>query len=161
ERRNVIASLAEWRESDGESAHAVIQILSEAPAGDLRGEVAVRGADHSDVDLARTRAADRRHLALLQDAQQLRLHRRGHLPDPVAPSISTGMGEAEALSINRNTSAIPCPEPIISVKRSRRARSRRSTPTWTRSFSSDALMCAYRRAFSIATAMLAASVSRN
>ena len=43
----------------------------------------MRGGEDADVDLARLVAADRAHLALLEDAQQLGLHRAAHLADLV------------------------------------------------------------------------------
>src|SRR5262249_26338853 len=62
---------------------AIIEVLPEAALGDLGGEVPVRRRHDPHVDPARPAVADRHDLALLEDAEELRLHRRRHLADLV------------------------------------------------------------------------------
>jgi hypothetical protein len=49
----------------------------------LAGEVAIRRRDDAPIDLPRPCVADRHDLALLEHAQELRLHRARHLADLV------------------------------------------------------------------------------
>jgi hypothetical protein len=51
-------------------------------------------------------------------------------PVPVSPSIKTGIEESAAASMSRKTSAMARLTAMISAKRSRCKRSRRSAPTW-------------------------------
>ena len=53
-------------------------------------EIAVGGGDHADVGLQRARAAEALELALLQHAQELRLHGRAHLADLVEEQDAAG-----------------------------------------------------------------------
>ena len=66
-----------------DDVEAVEEVLAERARRDHRLEVAVGRADDADVDLARALAADRAHLAVLQDAQELGLHAERHLADLV------------------------------------------------------------------------------
>src|SRR2546421_476916 len=75
--------LAEWRDVDAEHVEAVVEVLAELLAGDRRREIAVRGRDHAHIGLDRARAAESLELALLENAQELRLHLRAHLGDLV------------------------------------------------------------------------------
>ena len=71
------------RQADRERRDAIVEVLAEPPLVHLGAELAVGGGDDADVDATRARVAERHHLALLQHAQQLRLHRRRHLADLV------------------------------------------------------------------------------
>src|SRR5262249_24276435 len=84
EQRNVVAALAQEREADRKRGDPVVEILTEAPLLDLVAQVAVGRRDHAHVYAARPAVAERDDLALLQDAQQLRLHGGRHLADLVA-----------------------------------------------------------------------------
>src|SRR5439155_6645520 len=94
EERDVLASLAERRQPDRKSADAIVQILAERATRHLRREVAIRCADHAHVDAAWTAVTDRSQLAVLQDTEQLRLHRRRHVSDLVQEDRA-GVGRLE------------------------------------------------------------------
>ena len=72
--RDLLAPLAQRRDVDADHAEAVVQVLAELAFGDALFEVGVGGGDHAHVDALRPRLADRHDLALLEEAQQLRLH---------------------------------------------------------------------------------------
>src|SRR6185503_10758435 len=55
------------------------KIFAKSPSGDLFLEIAVGGGDDANADVLGLGRAHRTHLALLQDTQQLRLEREGHL----------------------------------------------------------------------------------
>ncbi len=67
----------------GDHVDAEVEILAEAPGLHLVVEVPVGGADQAHVDADRLGAADRPDLAVLQRAQQLRLHLGPHVADLV------------------------------------------------------------------------------
>ena len=75
--------VGERRHLDGEHVEAIEQVAAEVAAHDGFFEVAVRGGDDAHVALARDVAADALVDALLQDAQQLHLHRQAHVADLV------------------------------------------------------------------------------
>src|SRR5581483_10436836 len=80
---DVLVALAERRDPDLDDAEPVVQIRAE-PCGDhLRAEVAVRGGDDPDVDLAPLVAAHALHHAVLDDAEDLRLQRGRRVADLV------------------------------------------------------------------------------
>ena len=75
--------VAERRHLDGEYVEAVEQVAAEGAAHDGFFEVAMRGGDDAHIAVARHVAADALVHALLQDAQQLHLHRQAHVADLV------------------------------------------------------------------------------
>src|SRR6266566_842822 len=77
ERREVVAPLSKRRERDREHAQPIVQIAAELARLDHAPEVAVRGGDDADVEPPHAGGAERPHLAVLHDAQELRLE-RGH-----------------------------------------------------------------------------------
>ena len=80
---NVLSASAQGWRLDGEHIQPVEEILTEGTFGDGPGEVAVGCRDDPDIHLDRPAGADRIHLALLQDAQELDLHVQGKLADLV------------------------------------------------------------------------------
>src|SRR5205085_2020503 len=62
-----------------EDVDAVVEVVAEASVLNHRAQVSVRGGDDAHVNLYRARAADATNLALLQGAQQFRLHRNVEL----------------------------------------------------------------------------------
>ena len=80
---NVVPPLAEGRHADGQDPEAVEKVGAEPPRRHLVLEAAVRRGYHADVQGNRPCAADPRDFFLLDDAQETRLRRRGHLPDLV------------------------------------------------------------------------------
>ena len=66
----------------GTTFEAVIQVGAEQALGDEGRQVAMRGGHEADIDPARP-AAEGRHDAILEHAQDLGLHRRRHVADLV------------------------------------------------------------------------------
>src|SRR5205823_5381170 len=83
ERQDVVPALAQRDELDRDDVQPVIQVVAEAAGRRLVAERAVARGDDADVDAPRARAADRQYLAVLQDAQELRLEVRTDLADLV------------------------------------------------------------------------------
>ena len=69
----VFPALSQGRDIDHNNVKPVEQILAEPAGLDLVLEVAVRGGDDPDVDLARLGTADAAHLAVLERAEKLGL----------------------------------------------------------------------------------------
>jgi hypothetical protein len=97
--RDVVATLAQRRQPNDHHAQAVIQILAKALIGGGAFEVDVGGRHHARVGVDRALPADRAHLAVLKDAQQLDLHRRRRLADLVEKDGSTVRLFEHALAI--------------------------------------------------------------
>jgi hypothetical protein len=83
ERRDFLAPLAQRRHPDVDDVETVEQILAETPAPHLAHEIAVGGADGSDVHLEVVAAAHSRELTVLQHVEQLGLQRGMELADLV------------------------------------------------------------------------------
>jgi len=81
QQRYVAATVAQRRHGDREDVEAIVEILAEAAGAHFALEIAVGGGQHTRVDLARLGLADQGDLPLLQDAQQLDLHRLRGLAD--------------------------------------------------------------------------------
>ena len=96
--RDVLRALAQRRHDDREDVEAVVEVLAEAPAADVLGEVAVGGRDHAHVDLDRPRAAQPLELPGLEHAQQLGLHLERQLADLVEEE-RRAVGELEAADL--------------------------------------------------------------
>ena len=76
----------------------VVEVLPELAPADRRLEVAVRRRHHAHVGLLRAGGAQALELALLEDAEELGLHERAHLPDLVEEEhASRGLLEAAGL----------------------------------------------------------------
>src|SRR5262249_54175582 len=81
-----------------------VKVLAEAPGIDRRLEVAVGRRDDAYVDAPPLRAADGSHLLLLQDAEQLHLHRRRHVADLVEEErAAVGLDEEARLVAERSS----------------------------------------------------------
>jgi hypothetical protein len=83
ERRDVLAPRAERRDFDVDDVQPIEEIGAEAATADLGIHVAIGGRDQADVDGNRARGAERRDLALLDCAQELRLQGERDLADLV------------------------------------------------------------------------------
>jgi hypothetical protein len=83
EERDVVQAVAQRRHLDVHDVQPVEEVVAEPAGTHLGGQVAVRRRDHADVDGDREARADRRHLALLDGAQELRLQRERYLGDLV------------------------------------------------------------------------------
>src|SRR5262245_48826784 len=74
---------AQGRQRDRQHVETEEKIRSETMCGDLFFEIAVRGGDDPDVDTDVGATADALEALFFEKAQELRLKRRGHLPDLV------------------------------------------------------------------------------
>ena len=83
ERRNVVATRAERRQGHTHHVEAIVQVLAQLALRDRPLEVSVRRRDHAHVDRVRLGRADRAHLHLLEDTQELDLQSRRKLGDLV------------------------------------------------------------------------------
>ena len=83
EQRDVVGPLAQRRHVHAHDGEPVVEILAEALRGDLGAQVAVRRGDDAHGDLAVARAAHGAHGALVERAQQRRLHLGRQLADLV------------------------------------------------------------------------------
>ena len=81
ERRNVLAAFAQWRDFNRKDAQAIEKVLAEPAGIDLFLQVAIGRGDDANVDFAGAGVADALQFLLLQNAQQLRLHRERHFAD--------------------------------------------------------------------------------
>src|SRR5262245_48058522 len=68
---DVLRALTEGRYRDREDVQAVVEIVTEAFLVDHSAEVPIRGGDHTDVGVDRSRPAETLELVLLQDAEKL------------------------------------------------------------------------------------------
>ena len=84
-----VRALAQRRQSHHQAVQSIVQVVTELAVGHHGAQVAVRGADHVHVHLDLSRAAQRRHAALLQHAQQPRLHGQRHVANLVQEQRAT------------------------------------------------------------------------
>jgi hypothetical protein len=102
EGRDVVAALAKRREFNREDAQAIVKVLAEAACIDFMFQVAIGGGDDANVDLAATGIADTFQFLLLQDAQQLCLHREWYFGDFVEKQrAAVSQFEAAKLILDR------------------------------------------------------------
>ena len=83
QRADVLQALAKRGHRNGHDAQPIVEILSETARRDELVEPAVRRRDDADADADRLLAADALQLAVLQDAEQLRLRRLVQVADLV------------------------------------------------------------------------------
>src|SRR5262249_53080164 len=83
QQRDVFAAIAQRRGLDREDVEPVEEIAPEASRLVPRREVAVRGGDDPHIAPPRPGLADALELLLLEDVQELGLHRERHLADLV------------------------------------------------------------------------------
>jgi hypothetical protein len=80
-RRDVLRTLPQWRQSEGDNMEAKEQVFPKGPGLDRAGQIAIGSRKDSDVDLERAGAADPFKGMLLEDPQQLGLEGRRQLTD--------------------------------------------------------------------------------
>ncbi len=83
EQGEILGALAQRGQPHGDAADAVVEILAKAALGDLGRQVTVGRAHEAHVDGLCPVRPQRSHLALLEDPEQLHLHRQRHLPELV------------------------------------------------------------------------------
>src|ERR1700690_2505513 len=71
------------RDIDGHHIQAVIEVLAESPLFQRGTQIAIGRGNQADIHFVRFRAAETLEFALLQNAQQLHLDRRGEVADLV------------------------------------------------------------------------------
>ena len=86
---------------DLEHVEAVVEVLAKLPLLERGLEVAVGGGDDAHVGLQSAGTADALELALLEDAQELRLQERAHLGDLVEEERAAG-GLLDATDLARD-----------------------------------------------------------
>src|SRR5262249_57461788 len=106
--RDVLGSLAQRRDMDGEDIQAIVKVVPEAPFLDHPGEVAVRRRDHADVELDRPGAADPLELLLLEDPEELRLKLQRDLAHLVEEE-GAALGHLEASDLLPDAAGEPAP----------------------------------------------------
>ena len=79
EKGNVLPALTNGWHLHHHDAHAIVEILTEAPIQAGLQEILVGGRDEPDVGTERRRAADFRELPALEDTKKLDLKRKPHL----------------------------------------------------------------------------------
>src|SRR5262245_5869425 len=119
EQRDVLAPGAQRRELDRERDEPVVQVLTKTALGDLGRELPVGCRDDAHVDLARSGVAHGYDLALLDHAQELRLHRARHLADLVQEdgALLGRLEEAAAVLDRAREGAAPMPEELALEQR--------------------------------------------
>ena len=100
--------LAQGRKVDLEDREPVEEVLAELALRDRPREVAVRGRDDAHVGLQHLRPAEPLELALLEDAQELRLHGRAHLAHLVEEERAAG-GLLETARLARRVAPVNAP----------------------------------------------------
>src|SRR5262249_48056772 len=110
--RDVAGPLVQRRQPDAEHTQPEVQVLAEAAALDLDGEVAVGGGDDPHVDPHRAGRTDRADLTLLQGAQEVYLDRRAGLRDLVEEERAAVGGLEKPLLVRDRTGegALAMPE---------------------------------------------------
>src|SRR5207248_1878167 len=83
EQRNVLGALAQRWHLDRDNVEPEEEVLAETSLGDQLAKIAMRGRDDPHVDHDVAVAAHPPERAGLEDAEQLRLELRRHLPDLV------------------------------------------------------------------------------
>jgi hypothetical protein len=95
EERDVLTPVFEWRQSNLDGVEPVEQVFSEALFSDELAQVSIGRGDHAHIHVPSLRRPDALHLAVLEDAQKLRLLLRRDVGDFIEKKRST-VGELEA-----------------------------------------------------------------
>ena len=96
---DLLPSIAQRRDVDPDDAQPVGQVLAELTLGDPLLQVGVGGGEHADIHRLRPRLADGHDLALLEEAQQLRLDVERQVADFVEEQRAAGGRADQALLI--------------------------------------------------------------
>ena len=79
--RDVVHPLAQWRDVQLDHIEPIEEVFAKPAGRNLSLEIAIRRRQYLHVDRQRMRCPDRRHFALLQHSQQLRLQLKRHFAD--------------------------------------------------------------------------------
>src|SRR5262249_41671272 len=81
EQRDVFQAFGKRRNANLDRTEAIVEVFAEFSAENFGAEIAVGGGDETDVDLADFRRTDSLDFAILNDTQQLGLHRERGFAD--------------------------------------------------------------------------------
>src|SRR5262249_30305852 len=95
QRQDIFGAIRERRKRDRKNIQPVEEVFAKLPGRQSIGWRVVRGGDDADLDLNLLAAADPPERVLLEDPQELRLHRDVHLGDLVEEERAV-VGELEA-----------------------------------------------------------------
>ena len=101
QQRNIFGPLAQRRDADGKHVEPIVQIGAELLLAHHRFQIAIGRRDQPRIGAQRPRRAQPLELALLQNAQQLRLQLQRHLADLVQKH-GAAIGQLEAADALRN-----------------------------------------------------------
>src|SRR6185437_1388976 len=104
EQRYILAPLSKWRYSQFHHRETVEKVLTEGAVCDCRTKIAVCGSNDSHVHPSWCERSDRQDLLVLNDAQQLRLRGRRHIPHLIEEKRSAIRQFEEAYLIAVSTS---------------------------------------------------------
>src|SRR5437868_1114661 len=88
EQRNVLVALPQWRYSERNYIQAIVKIFAKGVLSHCPIQFAIRGCYYPHINRDLAGPAHGPHRALLQNAQQLHLHRQRHLADLVEENRS-------------------------------------------------------------------------
>jgi hypothetical protein len=95
EEGNVLATLAQRRDVDGENVEAIVEIAAEGALGDEPRKIAIGGGDDANVHALRAVAAEALEFLLLENAEELGLELERNVADFVEEN-GAAIGEFEA-----------------------------------------------------------------
>src|SRR5436305_10744408 len=99
EDRDIVGALTQRRQVQRDDVESIVKIRTEAARLDLFLEIAVGRGDEPRVDRNGLGGADGNHFAVLQNAKQLYLSRRGRLTDFIEEERSRGGRGEEAFLV--------------------------------------------------------------
>ena len=112
QQRDVVPPFAQGRQMNADALDSIVQILAKFLRLHHLTEIAIGGADQTDIHPDRVVAAEPHDLAILQNTQQLRLHRPWHIADFVHEErAAVGVLEAAfALALRAVNAPFTCPK---------------------------------------------------
>ena len=122
QQRNILSPFAQRRQLDGNDAQSIVQVFAKFSRGDGLVQVLVRGRDHAHIHFGLFVRPDGTDFALLQDAEQLHLHREAHVSDLVEKKRAAigGLEQALAILVRAGKCAFHVPEQFRFEKRFRK-----------------------------------------
>jgi hypothetical protein len=114
--RYLVAPLAQRRDVDADDTEAVVEVLAELAFAHALFEVGVGGRQHPHVHVLRARVAYGQDLALLEKAEELRLHIEGRSPTSSRKSVPPGRADEPRLVVDRAREAAAMPKSCESAR---------------------------------------------